>query len=117
MPAAAEASPTSDAQFQEWYAAYPKKADPKDARRVFDRVLKKREATFEQLLEGAKRYAFETRSTDKKYIKAPAVWLNKGSWANEAGAAAPPRAPVSRADSAIEGMFEAMQRREDYRGN
>jgi hypothetical protein len=113
LPKAAVAS--TDEQFRQWFAAYPKKADPKDARRCFDRVLKNREATFEQLLEGARRYAVETAAagTAKNFIKAPAVWLNKGSWANEGGAYAPKAAPSSRSDSFIQGLASSLSE-EDF---
>jgi len=113
VEASAASTPNADEQFRQWYAAYPKKADPKDARRLFDRVLKNKEATFEQLMEGARRYAVEMRDTPKNFIKAPAVWLNKGSWANEAGAARA-SAGSNRADSAIQGMLDSMTE-EDFR--
>lgn len=105
----------TDEQFQQWYTAYPKKADPKDARKSFDRVLKNQEATFEQLLAGAQRYAAETSAagTAKNFIKAPAVWLNKGSWANEAGAYAPAPPPVSRSGSFMDGLAASLSR-EDF---
>jgi hypothetical protein len=110
--------PDFEAMFRQWYAVYPKKVDPKDAMKSFIRVLKAKEATFHQLLDGAKRYEDETRAagTIKKYIKAPAVWLNKGSWANESGGhqerqpALPPRA-----GTAIAGIMSRLSE-EDFSG-
>jgi hypothetical protein len=104
-----------EAMFRQWYACYPKKVDPKDAIKSFVRVLKNREATFEQLLAGAQRYAAETAAagTIKKYIKAPAVWLNKGSWANEAGADQPRQpALAGRASTGIAGIMSRISERD-----
>lgn len=69
-------------RFGEFYAAYPKKADPADARRAFNKAIKK-VSDPQILIDGARRYAREKAGTEKRYIKAPAVWLNKESWLNE----------------------------------
>lgn len=69
-------------RFAEFYAAYPKKVDPGDARRAFNRAVKKVDDP-QTLIDGAHRYAREKATTEKRYIKAPAVWLNKESWLNE----------------------------------
>lgn len=69
-------------RFAEWYAAYPKKHDPGDARRAFNRAVKK-VSDPQILIDGARRYAREQANTEKRFIKAPAVWLNKESWLNE----------------------------------
>jgi hypothetical protein len=81
-----DAQPDIEPMFRQWYETYPKRVDPKDALKLFTRVIRNREATFEQLLTGAQRYAAECAAagTAKNFIKAPSVWLNKGSWMNEA---------------------------------
>jgi hypothetical protein len=98
-----------DGMFREWYGAYPKKVDPKDALKSFVKVLKAKQATFDQLLAGARRYAAETSGTDKKYIKAPAVWLNKGSWLNEPMAAGSPPQRSARVSSAHQGIASRLR--------
>lgn len=70
--------------FADFYAAYPKKVDPDVAEKTYDRVIRTKKATAEQLLEGAKRYAAEMRGTEKRFMKGPSVWLNAGAWKNEA---------------------------------
>ncbi len=97
------AAPDYEALFKQWYQVYPKKADPKDAMKSFQRVLKSGSATFEDLMAGAERYAREVAGTEKRFIKAPAVWLNKGSWMNEPAGPAP-AARSGFSGSAIQGI-------------
>lgn len=108
LPAPAkDASPDYAAMFRQWYAVYPKHVDPKDAEQKFTRVLKKGEATFEELIVGAQRYADECamNRTEKKFIKAPAVFLNKGSWKNEPGANGAGSGLSRRSESFLEGIL------------
>ena len=72
----------SDA-FERWYAGYPKKKDPKDARRAFDRVQASGEISFDDLMTARDRYVAAMRGKDATFIKYPAVWLNKGSYFDE----------------------------------
>lgn len=67
--------------FEEFYMAYPKKIDKLDAIKAYKAALKK--TTAEKILKAAKQYAEERKGEDKKYTKAPAAWLNKGSFDNE----------------------------------
>jgi hypothetical protein len=107
--------------FQAWFAVYPKKVDPDDALRVFTRVVKSKKVTFEQLLAGARRYAMETQAerTERRFIKAPAVWLNKGSWKNEAGAQATDKQPslAPRAATGIAGIMSRITEEDFNDGN
>lgn len=74
----------TEAEFREWYAAFPKKEDPKRALAAY-RKARKEGATVAELLEGAQRYAVEMQAAGRarKFIKHPATWLNAGAWANE----------------------------------
>ncbi len=103
-----EPPPDFDGMFERWYEAYPKHVDPKDAKPRFIRVLKNREATFDELMAGAQRYRQECEMdrTPKRFIKAPSVFLNKGSWKNEAGAHASGNGVPRRAESTMEGMMD-----------
>jgi hypothetical protein len=73
----------TDDAFESWYAAYPKREDKQDALRAYRLVIKKKLATPEQLLAAAMQYAAEQSGKDPQYIKSPANWLRKGSYANE----------------------------------
>lgn len=68
--------------FAEFYACYPKKVDKAAAGRKWDTLIKKGEEPT-ALIEAAKRYAAATEGTEKRYIKSPVVWLNKGCWDDE----------------------------------
>jgi len=109
VPATLE--PDYDAMFEQWYAIYPKHVDPKDAKQRFIRVLKSGEATFPELYDGARQYRNECEMdrTPMKFIKAPSVFLNKGSWENEPGANSNPARLPRRTESAIEGMLERIR--------
>ena len=69
---------------EEFYLSYPKKVDPRDARAKFEREVRKGANPWE-IVGSAKRYAEAHRlaGTDKQFIPAPAVWLNKGSYLSE----------------------------------
>ncbi len=80
--------------FAEFYAAYPKRVDRRDAERAYQKAIATRGpgVTVEQavavILAGAKRLAADPNLPDRKspewsFIKHPATWLNKGSWAND----------------------------------
>lgn len=71
------------AEFDRWYAVYPRKVDPGRARKAFDRARQR--ATLEQLCNGARSYAEQERrkGTEKNFIKHPSTWLNAESWLSE----------------------------------
>jgi hypothetical protein len=75
-------SPGGEDEFARWYAAYPKKKDKGHARAAFKAARKK--ASLEVLLEGATRYANESRGTDQRFLAYPATWLNGERWEDEA---------------------------------
>lgn len=71
-----------DPEFVEWYSAYPLKKAPEAAEKAYHRA-RRRGATHEQLLAGAKRYAAEMKDTEPRFIAYPATWLNAGRWQDE----------------------------------
>lgn len=75
--------------FERWYALYPKKVGRKDARKAYHRAL--REASPEELLAGLRLYLAADPHREMQYTPAPAVWLNKGRWADDPGALIPAR--------------------------
>jgi hypothetical protein len=72
--------------FDEFWAAYPRKDDKKRARAAYTKAL--REASPEEILAGARRYAGDP-NREARYTKQPTTWLNAGAWGNEP---LPPRA-------------------------
>ncbi|MDP2356144.1 MAG: helix-turn-helix domain-containing protein [Beijerinckiaceae bacterium] len=85
-----KSKPDAPDGFEEFYAAYPRRVEPDDARTAYDRVIRKGKATAEELLAGAIRYASERDGQERKFTKHPATWLNKGCWADEPAPAAAP---------------------------
>lgn len=119
---ASKAAPDFHALFVAWYAIYPKKVDPADAEKALLRELKKAkpaeiDARFQQIMSGTRAYAaeIEMNRTEKRYIKAPAVFINKGSWRNEVSIERPRQSTPSRVDSAIDGMFSDLGEK-DFHG-
>ena len=76
-----------DAGFAEWWAHYPRKDDKLDAKKAYTAIVTGKHkdpecrATIAQLLAALKAYRF---TKDRDFIKHPATWLNKGSWASGA---------------------------------
>jgi hypothetical protein len=68
------------ADFDRWYAAYPRREDRLDAERVFARVITT--VDIEKLVLAAQAYSVSVAGLDRQKIKLPATWLNKGSYEN-----------------------------------
>ena len=70
--------------FDSFYSLYPKKINRKDAGLKYAVALKKW-ATIESIEKGLKDaiLLWDSEKTDKKYIPAPDVWLNKEKWNDE----------------------------------
>lgn len=65
-------------QFAIFYAAYPRKKDPRLAERMFNQALKR--ASFETIMAGLRACQFPV---NPRYIKHPASWLNADGWVGE----------------------------------
>lgn len=83
----------AEQEFEDWWTHYPKKVDKGQARKAFKAALKKTD--LDTLTEGAKRYAASVASSEPRFIKNPATWLNAEAWDNEdqPTAGEPPRPP------------------------
>jgi hypothetical protein len=90
----ASSSPTSstgewpDDAFEQWYRLYPKKVDRLDAVRAFGKMRARGDVSFADLLARTTQFGNLERAEwaggkDEKFTKAPAVWLNKGSYLDE----------------------------------
>ncbi len=78
-----EESPPTPSAFDEWWETYPRRDGKIAARKAFDRALKNRAATVDELIVGARRYAESRAGQDPKFTKVPTTWLNGGHWADE----------------------------------
>ena len=78
-----------DGQFSAFWAECPRRVGKADAHKAFVRALKKPRATPEVLTAGMRRYRAETATTETKFIKHPASWLNGECWADEPASARP----------------------------
>lgn len=70
---------TYSAEFEQFWAAFPKvrRVGKKGAYAKWQQVLRKGEATFEEIMEGLERYKV---GWNPAYYHMPTTWLNKGLW-------------------------------------
>lgn len=89
-PAKAKKHTGVDADFEEFYAAYPRHVGKEAARRAFVKAVKNK-AKASDIVEGARRYAAATAAagTETRFIAHPATWLNAGRWSDDMQDAAP----------------------------
>ena len=76
------ASVDIDASFARFWSIYPKREEPRLARKAFAAALKRGVAS-EAINAGAERYAKERAGKDPTYTKKPAGWLDAGGYDNE----------------------------------
>lgn len=73
-------------KFDEFWAAYPRKKGKGQARKAFERALKKTD--IETILEGVREFIANGRWEDEQFIAYPATWLNGERWSDEYGSKA-----------------------------
>ena len=100
-PNAPEARDTGD-RFAEFWSAYPNKVEERGAKAIFLRLVRRRDATPDELVSGARRYAALVRGRDRQFVKSPASWLSKGCWADDA----PPVVESAVGSAALPAAFE-----------
>ena len=72
----------TDADFEVFWKAYPRRVAKVEARKAFAKVMGGRDAPpLDKLLEAVTRYA--QAHTDLKYVAHPATWLRQGRWADD----------------------------------
>jgi Helix-turn-helix domain len=64
--------------FDDFWRAYPKRVGRADAMRAFAAAMQ--QATPDEIIRGAIRYAADRRGEDSRYTKNPATWLSKACW-------------------------------------
>lgn len=70
----------ADAEFAEFWTAYPRKVGKGHARKVWDRIAK---ATRGAVIEGARRVAADPNLPGREFIPHPATWLTRTGWEDE----------------------------------
>lgn len=107
-PAKAKKNTGVDADFEEFYAAYPRHVGKEAARRAFVKAVKNK-AKASDIVEGARRYAAATAAagTETRYIAHPATWLNAGRWSDDMQDAAPVELTPWQKKTAV--MVQSMQ--------
>jgi hypothetical protein len=71
-----------ETSFAAFWSAYPNQIEQRGAQAIFARLIRRREATPEALVSGARRYAALVRDRAPQFIKSPANWLTGGCWAD-----------------------------------
>jgi hypothetical protein len=80
------ALPRASADFNEWYAIYPKKKQPQAAKRAFAKAISSGAITPDDLIAKTRAFAatWENEPKDRrKFIPYPASWLNAGGYHDE----------------------------------
>jgi hypothetical protein len=79
--------------FDQFWAAYPRKAGKQAARKAWTQAVKQAPAS--AVILGAVRYADDPNRVDQ-YTKHPATWLNAGCWEDDP---LPSRHPVTKIEA------------------
>ena len=75
------ASAGEPSPFDRWWAACPHKIGKDDARKAFDRVIRSKRATLDELIAGMEAYRRD-KPPDRQWCN-PTTWLNRGSWTDQ----------------------------------
>ena len=76
-------APVGAPRFADFMAIYPKKVGEKNARFQWDRIVGSKEATPNDVIAGAVRYAASREGENPQYTKDPANWLRDACWKDE----------------------------------
>jgi len=66
--------------FENWWSVVPRKIGKKKAKSIYERLVKSKEATEDELISGMKRYAESVKHTEDKFVAHASSWLNAGRW-------------------------------------
>lgn len=73
-------APTADADFDEFWATYPRREGKDQARKAWRKAIKRAKPA--EIIAGAARYR-DDPNRDPAYTKHPGPWLNAGRWADD----------------------------------
>jgi hypothetical protein len=77
----AEAQAAIAAEFDQWYADYPKKVAKPEAKKAF--IKARKTVDLETLLNGLGKYKAAVNGKERQFIANPATWLNAGRWEDD----------------------------------
>ena len=81
-----ESAPDLEAAFRNWYAIYPRKKQPQDAKRAFLKLMASKAITAPELIAKTAAFAAHWKTQpekERRFIPYPASWLNSGEYADE----------------------------------
>lgn len=67
-------------KFENWWSVVPRKIGKKKAKSIYERLVKSKEVTEDELISGMKRYAESVKHTEDKFVAHASSWLNAGRW-------------------------------------
>lgn len=71
----------TDAAFEQWWTAYPRKVGKADARKAYQAAVKACPPA--RLLDAVERYAQQRAGEDPRFTAHPGTWLRQGRWDDE----------------------------------
>ena len=69
--------------FENWWSVVPRKIGKKKAKSIYERLLKSKEVTEQELIEGMTRYAESVKNTETEFIVHPSTFLSQGRWEDQ----------------------------------
>jgi DNA-binding transcriptional MocR family regulator len=67
-------------KFENWWSVVPRKIGKKKAKSIYERLVKSKEVTEDELISSMKRYAESVKHTEDKFVAHASSWLNAGRW-------------------------------------
>jgi hypothetical protein len=80
-----------DEAFERFFEIFPRKAEKRAAAQLFERAVRTGDATSDELIAAAQRYAIEVHDRDPSFVKNPTTWLQRQCWIAEPSPANPVR--------------------------
>jgi uncharacterized protein YdaU (DUF1376 family) len=69
--------------FEEWWSQVRRKVKKQGCEKAYLRIIKKHEATPEQLLKAIKIYHVSVKDSEDQFVSTPMTWLNGARWEDE----------------------------------
>lgn len=66
--------------FEKFWEKVPRKIAKKKCQKIYNNLVKSKEVTEDELIDGMTRYAESVKNTDEKFIAHASSWLNAGRW-------------------------------------
>jgi hypothetical protein len=108
---------TGEPDFEEFWAAYPRKVGKAAARKSWDTAVIKIKIAPADIVAGARRYATAKRGTEIQYVAHASTWLNQQRWTDEhvgGGEVEAEERPHVRDEAAV-GVIAATKRAQQIR--